>query len=107
MSPYIKCALPLFIGIACFGQPSPQFVWQGEVDGTVTLHVRAGKLEVRVQEGAPVQHQQFHFYELLPETRQDARLEVIAGRGYAHIVSQPRLDNDYTLTISIEDRQPG
>lgn len=51
--------------------------------------------------------QKFQFHDPLPESKQDARVEVRQGRGYVHIVDQPRLDNNYTLAVVIEDRQPG
>lgn len=88
-------------------QERPQFVWQGEVDSTAILYLRAKHLDIQVKDGAPVAHQQFHFYQRLPESRQDARLDVLKGRGYVHIIDQPRLENHYTLAVSIEDRQPG
>ena len=88
-------------------QDRRQFVWQGEVDGTAILYLQANRLKVRVQEGEPIARQQYHFYDRLPETQQNARLEVREGRGLVHIVDQPRLDNSYTLAVSIEDRQPG
>ena len=100
--------LTLFIfGWTLCAQERPQFVWQGEVDGIDILHLRDNRLEVQVQEGAPVERQRFQFNDRLPEIRQDARLEVREGRGYVHIISQPRLENRYTLTLAIEDRQPG
>ena len=100
--------LPVFLfGGILFAQERPQFVWQGEVDGIDILYLRGNKLDVHIQEGAPVERAQFHFYDPLPDMREDARLQVIEGRGYAHIIDQPRLDNQYTLAISIEDRQPG
>jgi len=77
------------------------------VDGIVILHLRDKRLDVQVQEGSPVERQQFQFHDRLPDSRQDARLEILEGRGYAHIVDQPRLDNHYTLAVGIEDRQPG
>jgi len=73
----------------------------------VILHLRDKRLDVQVQEGSPVERQQFQFHDRLPDSRQDARLEILEGRGYAHIVDQPRLDNHYTLAVGIEDRQPG
>jgi hypothetical protein len=88
-------------------QQRPQFIWQGEVEGIDVLYVHADHVEARAQEGAPPQGVRFHFYDPLPETQQDAQLEVIQGRGYVHILDQPRLENGYTLAISIEDRQPG
>ncbi len=88
-------------------QDRPQFIWHGDVDGIDILYLRAKHLDVQVKEGAPVAGQQFHFYAPLPDTRQDARLEVRQGRGYVHIIDQPRIENHYTLAVSIEDRQPG
>lgn len=100
--------LALFLSAcALSAQVRPQFVWQGEVDGLVVLHLRDNKLQVQVQEGAPVERQKFQFYDRLPQVRQDARVEMREGRGYVHIVEQPRLENRYTLAVAIEDRQPG
>ena len=97
----------LLLAPISLAQDRPQFVWQGDIDGTDILYLRAKHLDVQIKEGAPVANQQFHFYDPLPDNRQDARLEVRQGRGYVHIVDQPRLENRYTLAVSIEDRQPG
>lgn len=100
--------LTLFLLAPLLGaQDRPRFVWQGDVDGTVILHLRGDRLDSQIKDGGPVAGQQFHFYDRLPETRQTARLEVRKGRGFVHIVEQPNLDNHYTLSISIEDRQEG
>jgi hypothetical protein len=88
-------------------QDRAQFVWQGEVDGIDILYLHADRLDIQAKEGAPAARQQYHFYDRLPETRQDARVEVRQGRGFVHIIDQPRLENHYTLAVSIEDRQPG
>jgi hypothetical protein len=88
-------------------QDHAQFTWQGEVDGIDILYLHADRLNVQAKEGAPVARQQYHFYDRLPESRQDARLEVREGRGFVHIIDQPRIENQYTLAVSIEDRQPG
>ncbi len=88
-------------------QDRPQFVWQGQVDGIDILYLHRDHLTVRVPEGLPVEAQQFHFNDPLPEGLQDARLRVLEGRGYVHILDQPRLDNHYTLAVMIEDRQSG
>lgn len=103
----MKLAPFLLFPCVLFAQNRPQFVWQGQVDGIVILHLRDKRLDVQVQEGSPVERQQFQFHDRLPDSRQDARLEILEGRGYAHIVDQPRLDNHYTLAVGIEDRQPG
>ncbi len=88
-------------------QDRPQFIWQGEVDGIDVLYLRGDHLNVKAQEGGPPTRQQFHFYDKLPDSRQNARLEVREGRGFVHIIDQPRIENQYTLAVSIEDRQPG
>ena len=88
-------------------QDRAQFTWQGEVDGIDILYLQADRLTVQAKEGAPVARQQYHFYDRLPDSRQDARLEVREGRGFVHIVDQPRVENHFTLAVSIEDRQPG
>jgi hypothetical protein len=99
---------PIFLfAYALFAQNRPQFIWRGQVDGIAILHLRDNRLDVQVQEGLPVEGQQFQFHDRLPDVRQDARLEIQEGRGYAHIVEQPRLENHYSLSVAIEDRQPG
>lgn len=85
----------------------PDFVWQGQVDGIAILRLHGQKLDVQSQDGGPVSNQQYRFSHPLPNTRQDARLRVLEGRGFVHIVDQPRIDNQFTLTVSVEDRQPG
>ena len=92
---------------AVSAQAASQFVWQGQVDGIAILHLQGKRLAVQIQEGAPVDRQQFHFSDPLPETRQEVRVEVLEGRGYVHVIDQPSLENHYTLAVAIEDRQPG
>ncbi len=88
-------------------QAAPQFVWQGEVDGIAILHLRGKQLTVQIQEGGPVERQQFHFSDPLPDAREQVRVELLRGRGYVHVIDQPSVDNQYTLAVAIEDRQPG
>jgi hypothetical protein len=88
-------------------QDRPQFIWQGEVDAIDILYLHLDHLTVQAKEGAAPTRQQYHFYDRLPDSHQDARLEVRKGRGFVHIIDQPRLENQYTLAVSIEDRQPG
>jgi hypothetical protein len=97
----------LFLATLLPAQDHAQFTWQGEVDGVDVLYLHADRLNVQVKEGAPVARQQYHFYDRLPESRQDTRLEVREGRGFVHIIDQPRIENQYTLAVSVEDRQPG
>jgi hypothetical protein len=86
---------------------TPQFVWQGQVDGVAILHIQGKTLKVQIKEGAPVEQQQFHFSDQLPDTRQNVRVETLQGRGSVRVVDQPNTDNQYTLTVQVEDLQPG
>ena len=88
-------------------QTMPQFVWRGDVDGVAILHLQGKKLEAQIQQGGPLENQQFHFSDGLPDTRQEVRVEVLQGRGYVHVIDQPSLENHYTLAVAIEDQQPG
>jgi hypothetical protein len=107
--PYAFLALFLFFSMQhhLCAQDHPQFVWQGQVDGSAILHLTGKRLAVQIQEGAPVERQKFHFSDALPESRQTVHVEVLQGRGYVHIIDQPAIENNYTLAVAIEDRQPG
>ncbi len=87
----------------------PQFAWQGDVDDVVTLYIRAGadKLQTETRQGAPPEHQRYRFFDPLPDTRQEVRLTVLEGRGSVRITQQPTLDNNYTVAVTIQDRQDG
>ena len=103
----MKAVTLLLVPLALCAQPRPQFVWQGEVDGAVVLRLARQRATVQVQDGGPVQNQQFRFNDPLPESGQNVRLQVLEGRGYVHIIDQPSLDNGYTLSVAIEDHQSG
>ena len=107
--PYKLVALCLFLwGHSYLGaQDHSQFIWQGQVDGTVILHLSGKRLAVQIQDGAPVERQNFHFSDALPGTRQTVRVEVLEGRGFVHVIDPPSIENNYTLALAIEDRQPG
>lgn len=103
-----RLALLALVGCwAAAAQDQPQFVWEGVVDGTSILSVRGNRVQIDDREGLPVQRQRHRFFERLPDSRQDVRVEVREGRGRVRVVQQPRLDNNYVLAVSIEDRQGG
>src|SRR2546421_12782677 len=80
-------------------EDKPQLVWQGNVDAATFLYVHGKRLRVENKDGAPVEKQRYRFKDPLPPNRQNVRLHVSEGRGYVHIVEQPRVDNEYTLAI--------
>lgn len=99
--------LAALLGPLLAAEDRPQLVWEGQVDGVVVLHVHGNQVTEEVREGLPVERRRFHFQAALPESRQQVRLEVVQGRGGVNILEQPRMDNQYTLSVIIEDRQPG
>lgn len=100
--------IPLLLSCASLrAEIQPQFTWEGEVDGTSILFLRGKRLWVEDRKGLPVQSQRYHFYSPLPDSHQSVRLEVRGSRGAVQITQQPRLENDYTLAITIEDPQSG
>lgn len=103
----MRILLPLFFVAGIWAQDKPQAVWQGQVDGVAVLYLRGNRLNVKITDGGPIEQQQFHFYHPLPETQQEVRLRVIEARGYVHILDQPRIENQCTLAVEIEDRQAG
>jgi len=103
----VRAITLLLVPLAVCAQPRPQFVWQGEVDGTAVLHLQGQRATVQIQEGSPVREEKSQFNDPLPDVQQSVRLELLEGRGYVHIAGQPTVDNGYTLTVVIEDRQPG
>ena len=102
--------MPVIVLLTCLiagSAAAQQLVWEGEVDGTAVLYVRGNRVDIEDKQGLPVQRQRFRFSERLPDSRQEVRVEVLEGRGRVHVVEQPRLENNYTLAVAIEDRQSG
>jgi len=96
-----------FLCVLCADGAQSKFVWQGQVDGIAILHLQGKKLATQIQEGGPIEREEFHFSEALPDVGQKVRLEVLKGRGLVHVIDQPSAENQYTLAVAIEDRQPG
>lgn len=100
-------AYALAFAVALCAQDRPQMTWEGEVDGTAILTIRGKRFEIQDKDGRPLARERFRFNEKLPEIRQRVRLQVNQGRGFVRIVDQPRVENNYTLAVSIEDPQQG
>lgn len=110
MMPYagrVRLAVILLLGVVLGGAADrPQFLWEGEARGRVVLSVRGKKLTVNIDEGE-VERSKLVMPKGLPDSRQTVRLELRKQRGMVSITQQPRIDNDYTLEITIDDRQDG
>ena len=85
----------------------PQMTWQGSVNGATILYLRGNRLKVENKRGELVESQKVKFYDPLPDTRQSVRVSVLEGRGAVRVIDQPRLENDYTATVQIEELQGG
>ncbi|MGE5569309.1 MAG: hypothetical protein ACM3S5_09770 [Rhodospirillales bacterium] len=100
----------LFLVLALLIAPAfaaePQLVWKGEVEGVVMLRIQKKQVTAG-GEGRLTRRPVFRFAQPLPERRQEARVEVLEGRGSVRILEQPRADNSYSLAVIIEDRQAG
>jgi len=81
--------------------------WQGQVGGTVFLYIQGKHVKTEHKDGGQVSGQRFRFNAPLPDSHEDVRVQVLEGRGYVHVVEQPRADNGFTLALGIEDRQSG
>jgi hypothetical protein len=100
-------AAALLFAALAVGQPQPQLVWEGEADGVHVLHIRGNRLDVDDRQGVPVQRDRHRFFERLPELRQDVQMKLQEGRGSVRILQQPRPENNFTLSVQIEDKQGG
>ncbi|MEK7405054.1 MAG: hypothetical protein AAB225_08100 [Acidobacteriota bacterium] len=97
----------LLLPVLLAAQQQPQLVWEGQVDGQSILRVRGNRIDIEDQRGLPVQRQRFRFFERLPESHQTVQMEVVEGRGRVRILEQPRQENNYTLSVGIDDHQGG
>jgi hypothetical protein len=101
------CRSLALIGICALAAQAQQFTWEGEVSGIIVLHVHGKKVDIEYRDGPPVQRAQFHFVSPLPESRQNVRLEVRESRGAVFLTQQPGLNSEYSVDVTIEDRQDG
>jgi hypothetical protein len=100
-------AVPAISALAQPAKPQPQFTWGGRVETTAIISVHRGQVKVEDAHGEALPRQASRFFAPLPDSRQNVRLEVRESRGGVRITQQPRLENDYTAAITIEDLQDG
>lgn len=93
--------LPVAIASIAHAQ---QFTWEGDVDKSTIINLKGRHILI---EGDPAQNAHYNFISPLPDSRQDIRMAVRESRGAVQIVAQPRIENDYTASIRIDDPQDG
>ena len=99
--------LPAILPICMVAAEVPQFLWEGDVDQTVTLYIRGDQLKTASTRGVPAEHQRWRFFRPLPDSRNGVRQEVQSGRGAVVITQQPTLANSYLAAVQIDDPQDG
>jgi hypothetical protein len=81
--------------------------WSGHVDGSDLIFIRGNQLWVDHREGQPIHSDDYRFYQSLPNANRFVAVRKIDGRGTVRVIEQPSRSNNYTATISIEDRDGG
>jgi len=103
-----RASLFLFLAATAFAQTRiPGFLWEGDVDQSAVLLLQGGRLEASSPRGEPVQNQRYRVLQPPVDSRQNVRLDILEGRGSARVTQQPTLENDYSVAVTIEDRQDG
>ena len=84
-----------------------QLVWQGTLQGTHDLLIRKSTVVIQDVSGPSATNVAYRFTVPLPKEDLVVSLDPRMTRGYVHVVQEPKMENDYTLRIRIEDRQDG
>ena len=86
-----------------------QFVWRGEVDGTIDISLRHRTVQVNVVSGRSLRREQrdFRVEGSLPARPLTVRLENAEGPGTVEIVQQPAEANKFTAVVRITNPNPG
>ncbi|MCG3164182.1 MAG: hypothetical protein JMDDDDMK_05665 [Acidobacteria bacterium] len=84
-----------------------RFRWEGIVDGTSFVRIRGRNVQVETRSGLPVQRQNYNFSDPLPRAAVELGLNVFNGRGRVRLVQYPRVDNDFTAVVRIDDNSGG
>jgi hypothetical protein len=91
-------------GAAAF---SGRLRWRGQVDGSDYIMLQGGQVTIRHLEFSPITGASFELPNPLPRAPVHVNLTRLRGRGRVEIVQQPTAENDYTVTVLIEDTPAG
>ena len=83
------------------------FRWRGRVDGSDQIVLKGDRVSIQHLRFNPIRDASYDFSQPIPARNVDLRLTKIRGRGRIEIVNQPTTWNDYTVTILLEDADPG
>jgi hypothetical protein len=82
----------------------PQFVWRGRVDGKDYIKLSGDRVWIDHSKFKPITEDTFDLRSPLPRESVNVLLKKLRGRDRVEIVEQPGPQNNYTVTVLIEDR---
>lgn len=84
------------------------FTWRGVVDDDTRIYIRAGNIQSDVVSGSRTRRQpRVDRDRVLPRRDGVVRVELLQGRGRAHVIQQPSARNNYTAIVRVKDAQSG
>jgi hypothetical protein len=86
---------------------APIFRWRGRVDGSDQIVVKGNRVEIQHLRFNPIRDASYDLPQPIPARNLELRLRKIQGRGRVEIVNQPNSWNDYSVTVLVEDADPG
>jgi hypothetical protein len=84
-----------------------RFHWRGRVDGSDYIMLQGNQVSISHLEDKYIQDASYELPVPLPQQAVQARLTKLKGRGSVEIVRQPTADNEYTLTVLIQNPAGG
>jgi hypothetical protein len=84
-----------------------RFHWRGRVDGSDYIMLQGNQVSISHLEDKYIQDASYELPVPLPQQAVQARLTKLKGRGSVEIVRQPMADNEYTLTVLIQNPAGG
>ncbi len=92
------------------GNPRAELIlrWKGTIDGRDILHIRGDQIRVEPISGDGVHAVTARFARPLPRAAGSRwAIRPVAVRGVAYVMTPPGPDNDFTLSIYLDDPDPG
>lgn len=84
------------------------FSWRGVVDDDMRIYIRAGNIRSHVASGSSARHDpRVDRDRPLPRRAGILRVELVDGRGRAHVIQQPSARNNYTAIVRVKDAERG
>ncbi|MGH7637967.1 MAG: hypothetical protein ACREOK_09980 [Gemmatimonadaceae bacterium] len=84
------------------------FSWRGVVDDDMRVYIRAGNVQSHVASGSTTRRgPRVDRDRALPRRAGILRVQLVDGRGRAHVIQQPSARNNYTAIVRVKDAGRG